>query len=77
MLLREEEPVNDYKAVIYAGCAIESKRVCICDLRNEVTSYRHKGNGMYQVHSDKYEYSKVFLNIDDAVKKFIELKRMA
>ena len=67
---------EDYKSVIFSGCAIEYRNVSLCDLRHFLPQYRGRANGVYQVHSDnkKKLYSKLFYSIDDAVDKFDELK---
>jgi hypothetical protein len=67
---------NDYKSVIFSGCAIESKSISLCDLRHFLPQYRGDTMGAYQVHSDnpRHKYSKIFKDIDEAVNKFVELK---
>ena len=67
---------EDYKSVVFSGCAIEYRNVSLCDLRHFLPQNRGKANGVYQVHSDNKRklYSKLFYSIDDAVDKFVELK---
>ena len=43
---------EDYKSVVFSGCAIEYRNVSLCDLRHFLPQYRGKANGVYQVHSD-------------------------
>ena len=67
---------QDYKAVVFAGCAVEYKNISLCDLRQVLNHYRGYTSGVYQVHSDnsRCKFSKIFKDIDEAVDKFIELK---
>ena len=67
---------EDYKSVLFSGCAIEYKNVSLCDLRHFLPQFRGRLNGVYQVHSDnkKNLYSKLFYDINEAVDKFIELR---
>ncbi len=67
---------EDYKSVLFSGCAIEYKNVSLCDLRYFLPQFRGRLNGVYQVHSDnkKNLYSKLFYDINEAVDKFIELR---
>ena len=73
------ETRQDYKAVIFSGCAIEYKKISLCDLRHTLSQYRNRPIGAYQVHSDnsRCKYSNIFKDIDEAVDKFIELKKLA
>lgn len=70
------EMKQDYKAVIFSGCAIEYKKISLCDLRQVLGQYERYTTGVYQVHSDnsRCKYSNIFKDIDEAVDKFIELK---
>ena len=63
---------EDYKSVIFSGCSIESNKVNICNLKNY--SKRLVADNEYQVWSDRHKEYKIYKNIDDEVKKFIELK---
>ena len=64
---------SDYKSGLFAGCAIEYRDISLFNLAHYVSSR----TGYYQVHSQKMKFSKIYKNIDDAVNKFIELKRNA
>jgi len=64
---------EDYKSVIFAGCAIESNGVSICNL-NDFSKGLTRYSSRYQVWSDKHRCHKIYYNIDEAVDKFLELK---
>jgi hypothetical protein len=66
----------DYKSVLFSGCAIEYKDVSLCNLA-DYTSLRGGMSRIYQVHSKKMKFSKIYKNIDEAVNMFLELKRKA
>ena len=70
---------QDYKAVVFSGCAIEYKNISLCDLRQVLSQYGRYTTGVYQVHSDnsRCRFSKIFQDLDEAVDKFIELKGLA
>ena len=66
-------PIEDYKHIIYSGCAIESNGVSICNLSDYLN--RPSGRGAdYQVWSDRHRCYDLYYNIEDAVNKFLELK---
>ena len=67
---------EDYKSVVFSGCAIEYRNVSLCDLRHFLPQYRGKANGVYQVHSDnkKKLYSK--LDCDEALVSEAALHKM-
>lgn len=65
---------TQYKSVIYNGCAIETKNASICNLEDFMMG-QFVPRAKYQVWSDKKKKSWLFHNIDDAVNKFLELKR--
>ena len=67
---------EDYKSVLFSGCAIEYKNVSLCDLRHFLPQFRGRLNGVYQVHSDnkKNLYSKLFYDINEAVDKFNKIQ---
>ena len=64
---------EDYKSVIFAGCAIESNGVSVCNL-NDFTRGMTRYSSRYQVWSDKHRCYDIYYNIEDAVNKFLELK---
>ncbi len=66
---------QDYKSVIFSGCAIESGGVSICNLSDYNGGSSGNGGSRYQVWSDRYRYYGMFHNIDEAVDKFLELKQ--
>ena len=37
---------EDYKSVVFSGCAIEYKNVSLCDLRHFLPQYRGRANGV-------------------------------
>jgi len=63
---------EDYKSVIFSGCAIDYNGISICNL-SDFERGLNKGS-RYQVWSDKHRCYDLYYNIDDAVNKFIELK---
>lgn len=64
---------EDYKSVIFAGCAIESNGVSVCNL-NDFSKGLTRHSSRYQIWSDKHKCYDIYYNIDDAVNKFLELK---
>lgn len=64
---------QDYKSVIFSGCAIESNGVSICNLSDYLN--RPSGRGAdYQVWSDRHRTHELYHSLDEAVDKFLELK---
>ena len=63
-----------YKLAIYSGCALESKGVSVCNLEDFMMG-QFVPRSKYQVTCDRNKLSELYHNIDDAVAKFIELKR--
>ena len=72
--MKTNEPTADrqeYKSVIYSGCAIESNGVSVCNL----SDYLDRPHGRrYQVWSDRHRTHELYHSLDDAVDKFLELK---
>ena len=64
---------QEYKSVIYSGCAIESNGVSICNLSDYLDRPLGRGRD-YQVWSDRYRTHELYHSLDDAVDKFLELK---
>ena len=66
---------QDFKSVIYYGCALEYNKISVCDLRRVLPEYRDKKDGMYQVDasSSQMKFSKIYRNIDDALDKIFEI----
>ena len=63
-----------YKLAIYSGCALEAKGVSVCNLEDFMMG-QFVPRSKYQVSCDRCKFHKLYQNIDDAVEKFIELKR--
>ena len=64
---------QEYKSIIFSGCAIESNSVSICNLNDYLKRFSERGPS-YQVWSDRHRVYELYHNIDDAVDKFLELK---
>ena len=64
---------EDYKSVLFSGCAIESNGVSICNL-NDFNKGLTRNSSRYQIWSDKHRCYDIYYNIEDAVTKFLELK---
>ncbi len=64
---------QEYMSVIFSGCSIDHKGVMICNLANHYP--RLARSNEYQVWSDRTGEHYLFKNIEDAVDKFIELKK--
>jgi hypothetical protein len=69
---------TNLKAVVSDGYIVMYKQVSLCDLKDHVDFVARTGKRMYQVHSDnsKMKCSDVYYNIDDAVDRFLEIKRI-
>ena len=65
-------PIEDYKNIIYSGCAIESNGVSICNLNDYICGFDRSAR--YQVWSDRHRVYELYHNLDEAVEKFLELK---
>lgn len=64
-----------YAAVVYDGSRVESSNgVSLCNLEDVMHTHIGVPKAKYQVWSDRHEYHQLFHNIDEAVKKFMELK---
>jgi hypothetical protein len=68
------ENKEEYKAVVYAGCSIESKTVSICNLEDWLISRSFTRGNKYQVWSDRWRFHQLYYNLDEAIDKFLELK---
>lgn len=57
------------------GCAVERGRLSLCLINNYHGSFRK--TALYQVHCDdsKVKHSQLYPNMDEAIDKFLELKR--
>ena len=67
---------EDYKAEIFDGCSIDHKGASVCNLQDVMPQTGlTRSSPRYQVWSDKDSVYEIYHNIDDAVNKFIELKR--
>ena len=63
----------DYKNIIHSGCYIEANGVSICNLSDHL--YGFDRSARYQVWSDKHNTYELYHNLDEAIDKFLELKR--
>lgn len=68
---------TNLKAVVSDGYIVMYKQVSLCDLKDHVDFIAKTGKRTYQVHSDnpKLKCSDIYYNIDDAVTRFLEVKR--
>ena len=64
-----------YRAILDDGCAVERGRLSLCLINDYHGSFRK--TFLYQVHCDdtKVKHSEIYHNIDEAIDKFLELKR--
>jgi hypothetical protein len=73
MKTNDADDRQDYRSVIFSGCAIESTNgVSICNLNDYLQRSVRGAN--YQVWSDKHRTHELYHSLDDAVDKFLELK---
>tara|TARA_R110000824_G_scaffold28930_5_gene96916 strand:- start:825 stop:1058 length:234 start_codon:yes stop_codon:yes gene_type:complete len=70
-----KEDVQEYKSVIYDGCAIESRGVSLCNLEDVMNTKIGIPTAKYQVWSDGHRFHQLYHNLDEAVEKFLELKK--
>lgn len=68
-----EASIEEYKSIIFSGGAVDQDGVSICNLKNHVARIGANGANEYQVWCDRQNYHAIFKNIDEAVKKFVEL----
>ena len=68
------EDREEYKAVIYSGCTIESRNVSICNLEDWPMNKNFAPRNKYQVWSDRFRFHQLYYNLDEAIDKFLELK---
>ena len=66
-------PKEDYKNIIYSGCYVESNGVSVCNLNDYINGFNR--DARYQVWSDKHRVYELYQNLDEAVEKFLELKK--
>jgi hypothetical protein len=68
---------TNLKAVVSDGYIVMYKHISFCDLKDHVDFVARTGKHTYQVHSDnpKYKCSDVYYNIDEAVNRFLEVKK--
>jgi len=65
---------DEYKSVVYAGCAIESKGISVCNLEDFLRTKLSVPRAKYQVCSDRHRVHELFYTLDEAIDKFLELK---
>ena len=63
---------QDYKSVIFSGCAIESNGVSLCNLNDYLDRPPGRGAG-YQVWSDRHRTHNLYHSLDEAADVFLEL----
>ena len=68
------EDREEYKAVIYSGCIIESRNASSCNLEVWLMISIFAPRSMYQVWSDRWSVHELYYNLDEAIDKFLELK---
>ena len=68
------EDREEYKAVVYSGCTIESGNVSICNLEDWLMNKNFAPRNKYQVWSDRFRFHQLYYNLDEAIDKFLELK---
>lgn len=68
------EDREEYKAVVYSGCTIESRNVSICNLEDWLMNKNFAPRNKYQVWSDRFRFHQLYYNLDEAIDKFLELK---
>tara|TARA_Y100000004_G_scaffold150628_1_gene172961 strand:+ start:248 stop:472 length:225 start_codon:yes stop_codon:yes gene_type:complete len=61
-----------YRSVIFDGSAVESNGVSLCNLENFMHNFVPRAK--YQVCCESMQFHSLYFNVDDAVKKFLELK---
>jgi hypothetical protein len=62
-----------YEAVVFDGAAVECNGISLCNLENVMNTNIGVPRAKYQVWSDKARFYGLFHNIQDAVRKFVEL----
>ena len=66
---------NEYKSVVYSGCSIDSGGVSLCNLEDVMRTKVGVPRAKYQVWSDKHRFHALFHTLDEAIDKFMELKK--
>ena len=74
MEITMDATAEDYKSVIFSGCAVEYMDISICNLRTYLSRSGIDRDLGYQVWSDKHSCYSIYKNVDEAVEKFITLK---
>jgi len=64
-----------YSAVVYDGSCIWSNGISLCNLEDTMNTSIGVPRAKYQVWSEKHRYYNLFHTLDEAVDKFLELKR--
>jgi hypothetical protein len=64
---------EDYKSVIFDGCAIECDGVSVCNLIDVKHWQTFVPKARYQVWSDRHSFNKLYFTLDDALDKFFDL----
>lgn len=63
-----------YKKLLDEGCSIEYMDISLCNLKNYLTWYKRSNKSVYQVHSNTF--TQVYKDPNEAIEKFLELKRV-
>ena len=66
---------QEFKFVVFSGCSIDSNGTSICNLENYIKNPIGVPKAKYQVWSDRHRCYELFYTIDDAIDKFMELRR--
>lgn len=64
---------EDYKSVIFDGCAIDHGGVSVCNLIDVPHWQTFIPKAKYQVWSDRHSFNQLYYTIDDALDKFFDL----
>ena len=66
---------EDYKSVVYSGCSIDSRGVSVCNLEDFLNTRAGVPKAKYQVWSDRHRFYGLFHTLDEAIDKFMQLKK--
>jgi hypothetical protein len=64
-----------YKEVVFDGGSVEANGVSICNLENVMRTSVGIPKAKYQVWSDRKRFYGLFYTVDEAVDKFLELRK--
>ena len=66
---------QEFKFVVFSGCSIDSNGMSICNLENYIKNPIGVPKAKYQVWSDRHRCYELFYTVDEAIDKFMELRR--